>query len=65
MILNDMGQNLKVASFIFDLAGPSKEALRDHRTRMLAEGHADDLVFVAPEGGRIRANNLLRRWYKP
>lgn len=41
------------------------DALREHRKRMLAEGHPGPWVFCAPEGGPIRKSNLLQRCFKP
>lgn len=42
-------------------------ALREHRSRMQAEGHwqADGYVFTDTEGGLIRKSNLRRRSFEP
>lgn len=40
-------------------------ALKEHRKKMLAEGHPGPLVFPDTEGKPIRKSNLLRRWFKP
>ena len=40
-------------------------ALRDHRQRMLAEGHPHGFVFCDTEGGPVRRPNLLRRSFLP
>jgi integrase len=44
------------------------EALREHRARMLTEGHAphkEALVFCDTAGGPIRKSNLTRRSFHP
>ena len=41
------------------------QALKDHRRRLLAEGHHARQVFCDTEGGFIRKSNLTRRSFKP
>ena len=48
-----------------DLPKIAVEALREHRKRMMAEGHPGPWVFCDTKGGPIRKNNLIRRWFKP
>lgn len=48
-----------------DLPEIAVEALREHRKRMMAEGHPGPWVFCDTKGGPIRKNNLIRRWFKP
>ncbi|MER3401403.1 MAG: site-specific integrase [Thermoflexus sp.] len=48
-----------------DLPDIAVEALREHRKRMLAEGHPGPWVFCDTRGGPIRRNNIIRRWFKP
>ncbi|HKV44302.1 MAG TPA: site-specific integrase, partial [bacterium] len=40
-------------------------ALREHRERMLAEGHPHGLVFCDTHGGPVRKSNLVRRSFLP
>ena len=48
-----------------DLPAFAVAALREHRKRMLAEGHPGPLVFCDSEGKPIRKSNLLRRSFFP
>lgn len=41
------------------------EALREHRKKMLAEGHAGAPVFCDTDGGHVRLSNMQRRHFKP
>ena len=41
------------------------KSLREHRRRMLAEGHIGKMVFCDTDGGYIRQSNLTRRSFKP
>lgn len=41
------------------------KALKDHKERMFAEGHAKTWVFCDTNGGALRHNNLTRRSFKP
>jgi integrase len=41
------------------------EALREHRKRMLAEGHVSGPVFCDRRGGWLRKSNFTRQIYKP
>lgn len=54
------GRNRRV-----DLPDIAVETLREHRKRMLAEGHPGPWVFCDTQGGPIRKSNLTRRWFKP
>ncbi len=49
------------------LPGIAREALAEHRKRMLVEGHfaADRPVFPDTEGGWLRKSNFLRNVYAP
>lgn len=48
-----------------DLPKLAVAALRQHRRRMLADGHVGGYVFCDTDGGPIRKNNLTRRSFKP
>jgi integrase len=48
-----------------DLPAIAVEALRDHRQRMLAEGHPHGLVFCDTAGGPLRKSNLIGRSWHP
>ncbi|HEV2357498.1 MAG TPA: site-specific integrase [bacterium] len=48
-----------------DLPRIAVAALREHRERMLAEGHPHGWVFCDTEGGPVRRPNLLRRSFQP
>jgi integrase len=48
-----------------DLPALAVEALREHRQRMLAEGHPHGFVFCDTDGGPIRKSNLTRRSFHP
>lgn len=50
-----------------DLPAVAVMALREHRRRMLAEGHyqRDGLVFCDTQGGPIRKSSLRRRSFEP
>jgi integrase len=48
-----------------DLPAVAIEALREHRLRMMAEGHPHGLVFCDTTGGFIRKSNLTRRSFHP
>jgi integrase len=41
------------------------KALREHRKRMLAEGHVSGPVFCDRHGGWLRKSNLIRQIFKP
>lgn len=43
----------------------AKVALREHKERMLAEGHINGYVFCDTKGGPLRKYNLTRRSFKP
>ncbi|HEV3255780.1 MAG TPA: tyrosine-type recombinase/integrase [Gemmataceae bacterium] len=44
-----------------DLSRFALDALHEHRTRMLREGHATSPVFCDRQGGWLRKGNVLRR----
>ncbi|MBI5493758.1 MAG: site-specific integrase [Deltaproteobacteria bacterium] len=48
-----------------DLDAHTVDALREHRKRMLAEGHPGPWVFPDTEGNPLRKSNLVRRSFKP
>jgi len=50
-----------------DLPAVTVTALREHRRRMLAEGHyrSDGLVFCDTQGGPLRKSGLRRRSFEP
>jgi integrase len=48
-----------------DVPALAVEALREHRQRMLAEGHPHGWVFCDTEGGPLRKSNLVRRSFHP
>lgn len=48
-----------------DISKASVEALREHRKRMLREGHSAAPVFCDTEGGYLRLSNVARRFVKP
>jgi len=48
-----------------DLPEFAVEVLREHRKRMLAEGHPGPWVFCDSEGNPIRKSNMLRRSFFP
>ncbi len=50
-----------------DLPPMAVTALKDHRQRMLAEGHyqAEGFVFLSRDGTPLRASNVLRRSFVP
>lgn len=48
-----------------DLPEIAVQSLRDHRARMLAEGHPHNLVFCDTGGQPLRKSNLVRRSFQP
>src|SRR5205807_7025156 len=48
-----------------DLPAIAVVALRNHRERMMIEGHPDELVFCDTRGGPLRKSNLVRRSFLP
>jgi integrase len=48
-----------------DLPEVAVTALREHRERMLSEGHPHGLVFCDTDGGPVRRPNLIRRSFLP
>ncbi len=48
-----------------DLPDSAVAALREHRERMLAEGHGNGFVFCDTDGGPLRQPNVLRRSFRP
>jgi integrase len=48
-----------------DLPAFAVAALREHRKRMMVEGHPAPLVFCDTDGNPIRKSNLLRRSFFP
>lgn len=50
---------------LIKLPEAARQALVDHRQRMLAEGIASEWVFCDRDGGPLRAGNVHRRSFKP
>jgi integrase len=48
-----------------DLTAVAVTALREHRMRMLAEGHPHGFVFCDTDGQPLRKSNVLRRSFLP
>ncbi len=48
-----------------DLPVIAVAVLREHRERMLAEGHPHGFVFCDTQGGPVRKSNLVRRSFLP
>lgn len=48
-----------------DLPAMAVASLREHRERMLREGHPHGLVFCDTQGGSVRKSNLVRRSFLP
>ncbi len=48
-----------------DLPRLATVALREHRERMMAEGHIGGYVFCDSQGGPLRKSNVVRRSFRP